>query len=165
MQQTQEEQREIKLFLKAKKLTPAQYGDEDMVYLDRVGKILVGNEGYFHNVEALQESIADSLAVGEIKLEDLPQYCWGCDRVPMTRWEASDLIERCTEDLHEDAADRISDESIAALDVALKVFYDANPDVYSFEVSSKKVVLLEWSWLPKALGDKWEAIAREASHH
>jgi hypothetical protein len=142
-------------FVQAKKCTPSQYPDGEMVYLELVSKDLeFGINGYFYSVAQLELEMLDLIEQGQLTLGDLPHFCWGCKRIYMSRLSAEDIIDSSVEDLHEDAADSLSDHSVQELDDALSKFYAANRQVFSFECDQTIAVLLEWSWLPKALGSK-----------
>jgi len=150
---------EVKRFVRARKLTPFQYGDRPVYSV--TGDY--GEDGYFRCVHDILESYAWLLQGGKISIGDLPEYCNGAIEIPLPVPSVDRIIEDATEEMYDDAADDINAKSKVALEEALEAFAKANAHVFSYEEDRNTVVLLFWDWLPKALGtERWaEVLKRE----
>jgi hypothetical protein len=146
---------EVKRFLAArKKLTAYQYQDQP-VYLDRIGHIGSSDDHrciYSSSVVALQGSIAQYIKNGLMGLEDLPNYCWACQRRSLNAPAAIDIAEGIVIGAYQGAIYDITAGSLDQLQAALDAFVGANKHVATWEVDYSAVVLLEWSWLSDYLG-------------
>lgn len=95
------------------------------------------NEGYFENLEALHEWHEEQIADGE-KVSPLPEFVHVCKTEPFRGLDIDDLIERCTEDSFDGAADQITGRE--ELEAACKAFNAANVGLVSYTPDWGRVV-------------------------
>ena len=92
------------------------------------------NDGFFRDMGELLDYLADEPE------NTRPEFAFCCRKFGMSERSAADIIEDSTQDMHEEAANDVSVESIKALQAAIDAFYAANEDVVSYEADCRRKV-------------------------
>jgi hypothetical protein len=93
------------------------------------------NDGFFQHLDGLLEWWEDE---EHAEGDELPAYIFCCKTIPFRKADVDEVIERCTEDTFEDAADQIEGKDELAL--ALEAFNTANVGLVSYEPDWKRMV-------------------------
>jgi hypothetical protein len=94
-------------------------------------------DGFFYSLNDLLEWHADERHFRS-DCPVLPEFVFCCKPIPFCKADIEDIIERCTEDSFEDAADQI--EGRKELEAALEAFNAANVGLVSYEPDWKHAV-------------------------
>ena len=135
------EEKEVRLLEKATEYPPEALSDFVMCYYD----------GYPHNEGYIMEwdeffDWWDSECEGEM---ERPQYVWGTTKRDMSM-DADSLIEEATDDLYEDAEDRISDAERKKLQDFLNEWC-ANCGVgFTYDYTTKCKIKIPWELYKKS---------------
>ena len=129
--------KEKEIFNKSIKLN---YDDEkaksmNMLYSEDYGY----GEGYFTEWEEFFEYWNDN----HDDSEDKPTYVWGTTSSKIGV-DAADIVERATEDLHEDASSNISDEDVNELQNYLDKWCEKQIGTTTYYMTNKYSVLIPW---------------------
>jgi hypothetical protein len=90
-------------------------------------------EGYFPDVNELAETLDN-----EEDQSSRPEFVFCCTEVPFRRIDLDWVIENCSQDMDEDAAERL--EGLGDLEKALIAFYEANKESGSWMEDRKHKV-------------------------
>jgi hypothetical protein len=91
------------------------------------------NDGFFDSLGTMVEELEDNTPP-----EEWPEYAFICNEQPFGGIDLTSVLESCTDDMYEDAADDL--KGVDELRAAIDRFNDINKELHSYQPDYKRAV-------------------------